>query len=84
MGDFHMSVSEAHKRATARYKKKHPLAAKCYQSHSYARRYINVFSDEAGLQELEELIHKRRQVLAEADDQVVAPRELDQQVGGQR
>lgn len=78
-----MVVSEAHKRATARYKKKHPLAAKCYQSHSYARRYINVFSDETGLQELEQLIQKRRQVLATEGEAVAVPHDGDRPRGRQ-
>ncbi|MCC4473765.1 MULTISPECIES: hypothetical protein [Limosilactobacillus] len=58
-----MATSEARKRATAKYKAKHPEAAKAYQARSYARRYINKFADNEGLDELEELIKVRRKEL---------------------
>ncbi|MEY8441810.1 hypothetical protein AALA17_04015 [Lactobacillaceae bacterium 24-114] len=42
-------------KATAKYKAKHPEAAKAYQARSYARRYVRKYADSEGLNELEEL-----------------------------
>lgn len=58
-----MATSKARQRATARYKAKHPEAAKAYQARSYARRYIKQFADNEGLDELERLIQARREQL---------------------
>ncbi|MBB1079054.1 hypothetical protein H5S09_03775 [Limosilactobacillus sp. STM2_1] len=58
-----MAYTKAGARATAKYKAKHPEAAKAYQARSYARRYINKFADNEGLDELEELIKARRKEL---------------------
>lgn len=58
-----MAVSKARMRATAKYKAKHPEAAKAYQARSYARRYIKRFADSEGLDEMEMLIKERREEL---------------------
>ena len=58
-----MAYTKAGARATAKYKAKHPEAAKAYQALSYARRYIKKFANDEGLDELEELIKARREQL---------------------
>lgn len=58
-----MAITEAQARATAKYKAKHPDAAKAYQARSYARRYIKRYADNEGLDELEKLIQARREEL---------------------
>lgn len=63
-----MAISAARKRATARYKKRHPEKAKMYQSHSFARIYINRYADKKGLDELEQLIVARRAVLDKEEE----------------
>lgn len=58
-----MAITKAQAKATAKYKAKHPEAAKAYQARSYARRYIKQYADNEGLDELEKLIHIRREEL---------------------
>lgn len=50
-----MAITKAQAKATAKYKAKHPEAAKAYQARSYA--------DNEGLDELEKLIHIRQEEL---------------------
>lgn len=63
-----MAYTKAGARATAKYKAKHPEKARAYQALSYARRYIKNYSDDAGLDELEELIRIRREELQQVKD----------------
>lgn len=78
-----MAITKAQAKATAKYKAKHPEAAKAYQARSYARRYIKQYADNEGLDELEKLIHIRREELNKQQNTIIYICHLSiNQVGG--